>query len=376
MPQPVFPPVTEQDFLLESYRFDLPQEQIAQFPPETRGASRLLVMPRRGELVLEDHAFTDLPDLLPEGALLVANNSRVLQARLLGTRGTGGKVEFLLLTPLPLVMENAHRRKDAEKGWSAEVSGLVRCGGSIRNGESVSFGAGITVTVLESGPFGQRRVRLDWEGDLAAAFAATGHIPLPPYIKRSDDKEDLSRYQTVYAREDKLGSVAAPTAGLHFTEDLRQRLAARGFGWAEVTLYVGYGTFSPIRCEDVRHHRMHREYIEVPESTVESIRTAQAEKRPVIAVGTTSVRALEGAAEVCGGLQPFTGWTDVFLYPGRRFRVVDGMVTNFHLPESSLLLLVSAFAGRERMLAAYTEAVRRGYRFFSYGDAMFIRPGI
>ena len=192
---------------------------------------------------------------------------------------------------------------------------------------------------------------------------ATGHIPLPPYIKRSDDKEDLSRYQTVYAREDKLGSVAAPTAGLHFTEDLRQRLAARGFGWAEVTLYVGYGTFSPIRCEDVRHHRMHREYIEVPESTVESIRTAQAEKRPVIAVGTTSVRALEGAAEVCGGLQPFTGWTDVFLYPGRRFRVVDGMVTNFHLPESSLLLLVSAFAGRERMLAAYTGSRPPGLSF-------------
>ena len=374
MPQPVFPPVTEKDFQLGSYRFDLPPEQIAQFPPETRGASRLLAMPRRGELTLEDHAFTDLPDLLPEGALLVANNSRVLQARLLGTRGTGGKVEFLLLTPLPLVKENAHRHKDAENGWSAEVSGLVRCGGSIRDGESVSFGAGITVTVLESGPFGQRRVRLDWEGDLAAAFAATGHIPLPPYIRRSDDREDLSRYQTVYAREDKLGSVAAPTAGLHFTEDLRQRLAARGFGWAEVTLYVGYGTFSPIRCEDVRHHRMHREYIEVPESTVEAIRAAQAEKRPVIAVGTTSVRALEGAVEVCGGLQPFTGWTDVYLYPGRRFRVVDGMVTNFHLPESSLLLLVSAFAGRERMLAAYAEAVRRGYRFFSYGDSMFIRP--
>ena len=373
MSHPAFPPVCDEDFALAAYRYDLPPGQIAQFPPETRGGSRLLVLPRRGEFQLEHHQFADLPELLPEGALLVANNSRVLQARLLGTRGTGGKVEFLLLTPLPLVRESARRRKGTAEGWSAEVSGLVRCGGSIREGESVVFGAGITVTVLESGPFGQRRVRLDWEGDLASAFAATGHIPLPPYIKRSDDAEDLSRYQTVYAREDKLGSVAAPTAGLHFTQALRQRLAERGVQWAEVTLYVGYGTFSPVRCEDIRQHRMHREYIEVAEDTVAAVRRAQAEKRPVIAVGTTSVRALEGAAEMCGSLQPYTGWTDLFMYPGRRFRVVDGMITNFHLPESSLLLLVSAFAGRSRVLAAYEEAVRAGYRFFSYGDAMLIR---
>lgn len=373
MSHPAFPPVCDEDFSLAAYRYDLPPEQIAQFPPEVRGGSRLLVLPRQGEFCPEHHQFAELPDLLPEGALLVANNSRVLQARLLGTRGTGGKVEFLLLTPLPLVRDNARRRKDVKDGWTAEVSGLVRCGGSIREGESVAFGAGITVTVLESGPFGQRRVRLDWEGDLAAAFAATGHIPLPPYIRRSDDAEDLSRYQTVYAREDKLGSVAAPTAGLHFTQPLRDRLAERGMQWAEVTLYVGYGTFSPVRCDDIRQHRMHREYIEVPEETVAAIRRARSEKRPVIAVGTTSVRALEGAAEMCGGLQPYTGWTDLFMYPGRRFRVVDGMITNFHLPESSLLLLVSAFAGRRRILAAYEEAVRSGYRFFSYGDAMLIR---
>ncbi len=368
----------EADFFLSSYRFDLPPEQIAQFPPEERGASRLLVMPRKGAPdpcpELRHAMFSELPDLLPPGALIVANNSRVLQARLLGSRFTGGKVEFLLLTPLPLVMERASPDKvGGADAFSAEAEGLVRCGGSVREGETFAFGAGIRVTVLESGPFGKRRVRLAWRGDLAKAFAATGHIPLPPYIKRADGEEDLSRYQTVYARDDKTGSVAAPTAGLHFTPALRERLAARGFEWAEVTLYVGYGTFSPVRSEDIRGHRMHREYVEVPEATAEAVARAKAQGRPVLAVGTTSVRTLEGVAELCGRVQPYTGWTDIFLYPGRSFRVVDAMLTNFHLPESSLLMLVSAFAGRERMLAAYAEAVARGYRFFSYGDAMLIK---
>ena len=265
----------EADFSLSSYRFDLPPEQIAQFPPEERGASRLLVLPRKGASdprpELRHGMFGDLPDCLPENALIIANNSRVLQARLLGSRGTGGKVEFLLLTPLPLVMERARPDKrpggtGGAEAFSAEAEGLVRCGGSVREGETFAFGAGISVTVLESGPFGQRRVRLAWQGDLAKAFAATGHIPLPPYIKRADGEEDLSRYQTVYARSDKTGSVAAPTAGLHFTPAMREKLADRGFEWAEVTLYVGYGTFSPVRCEDIRSHRMHREYVEVPEA--------------------------------------------------------------------------------------------------------------
>lgn len=363
--------IEEADFLLENYNFDLPQEQIAQFPPDERGSSRLLVMPRKGALDLHHKMFSDLPDCLPEGALLIANNSRVLQARLLGTRSTGGKVEFLLLTPLPLVVERA--KADKSGGFFAEAEGLVRSGGSIREGETFDFGAGIGVTVLESGPFGQRRVRLGWKGDLAAAFAATGHIPLPPYIKRPDGEEDLSRYQTVYARQDKTGSVAAPTAGLHFTPPLREKLAERGFQWAEVTLYVGYGTFSPVRTPDIRSHRMHREYVEVPESTALAIAEARAQKRPVIAVGTTSLRTLEGVAELCGRVQAYTGWTDIFLYPGRPFRVVEGLVTNFHLPESSLLMLVAAFAGRKRMLDAYAEAIAKGYRFFSYGDAMLIR---
>ena len=364
-------PTEEADFFLESYNFALPEAQIAQFPPEERGNSRMLVMPRQGALELEHHQFSDLPDCLPEGALLVANNSRVLQARLLGTRSTGGKVEFLLLTPLPLVLERA--RPDKLGGSSAEVEGLIRSGGSIRDGEKLEFGAGISVTVLESGEFGHRRVRLAWDGDLSKAFAATGHIPLPPYIKRTDAEEDLSRYQTIYSREDKTGSVAAPTAGLHFTPEMRETLKARGFQWADVTLYVGYGTFSPVRSADIRGHRMHREYVEMPEATALAIAEARREGRPVIAVGTTSLRSMEGVAELCGRVQPFTGWTDIFLYPGRPFRVVDGLLTNFHLPESSLIMLVSALAGRERVLAAYAEAVSRGYRFFSYGDAMLIR---
>ena len=238
-------PIEEADFWLESYNFDLPQERIAQFPPEERGTSRLMVLPRTGAVELTHARFADLPDLLPPGALLVANNSRVLQARLLGTRATGGKVEFLLLTPLPLVLERAVPAKTG--GLVAEAEGLVRSGGSVRDGETFDFGAGIRVTVLESGAFGRRRVRLHWEGDLAKAFAATGHIPLPPYIKRPDGDEDRSRYQTVYSRFE--GSVAAPTAGLHFTPEVIGRLRAEGHPTAEVTLHVGAGTFLQPRAQ-------------------------------------------------------------------------------------------------------------------------------
>ncbi|MDO5483751.1 MAG: tRNA preQ1(34) S-adenosylmethionine ribosyltransferase-isomerase QueA [Desulfovibrionaceae bacterium] len=358
------------DYLLQSYDFHLPETQIAQHPPQTRGASRLLLMPRTPDstFLTEHHRFDELPDLLPEGALLVANNSRVLQARLLGTRETGGKVEFLLLTPLPLLLQNAQSTAGC---LQAEADGLLRCGGKVRDGESIAFGP-ISITVLASGPFGQRRVRLHWQGDLAAAFAATGHMPLPPYIKRPDSTSDANRYQTVYARKDKTGSVAAPTAGLHFTPEMRERLKADGFSWAEVTLYVGYGTFSPVRCQDIRQHQMHSEYVEISADTARAVERARAEKRPIVAVGTTSARALEGVAQQCGQVQPFAGWTDIFLYPGRAVRVIDGLLTNFHLPGSSLLMLVSAFAGRERILTAYAEAVERGYRFFSYGDAMLI----
>ncbi len=368
--------MSEKDFNLSSYRFELPESQIAQFPPEQRGQSRLMVLPRYTKhpsiLDVKHAQFSDLSSYLPQNPLFIVNNSRVLQARLLGTRQSGGKVEFLLLSPLPLVVAAAKPIRN-KKGWfEAEAKGLVRTGGKVSPGDVFEFGAQIRVKIIESGPFGQRRVCLSWQGDLATAFAVTGHIPLPPYIKRSDDDEDQSRYQTIFANNEKIGSVAAPTAGLHFTEELKEKLAASGVLWAEITLYVGYGTFSPVRSEDIRTHRMHREYLEVSEKTVHAILKAKDEGRPIIAVGTTSVRALEGVMELCGKMQPFTGWTDIFLYPGRPFKIVDGIITNFHLPESSLLIMIAAFTGRQRILDAYHCAVDRGYRFFSYGDAMLI----
>ncbi|MCR5561906.1 MAG: tRNA preQ1(34) S-adenosylmethionine ribosyltransferase-isomerase QueA [Desulfovibrio sp.] len=367
----------EKDYLLTSYDFELPPERIAQFPPAKRGDSRLLVMPRKGpEEVLPEliHTnFSALPNFLPKDALLVVNNSRVLQARLLGQRSTGGKVEFLLLTPLPLLLAAAKADPaDGEGAFRAEAEGLLRCGARVRDGETFTFGR-IGVTVLSSGAFGHRRVSLFWRGDLAQAFAETGHIPLPPYIRRADTAEDRERYQTVYARNDKSGSVAAPTAGLHFTPAMRETLSQRGIEWAEVTLYVGYGTFSPVRCEDIRTHVMHKEYIEIPQATADAVNLAKKAGRAVVCVGTTSLRTLEGVAAACGQVQAWSGWTDIFLYPGQEIRVADALITNFHLPESSLLMLVSAFAGRRRMLSAYREAVARGYRFFSYGDAMLIR---
>ncbi len=366
----------DKDFWLSSYRFDLPQDKIAQFPPDERGQSRLMVLPRKATskeiLNIKHDQFANLGEHIPDNALLIVNNSRVLQARLLGTRPSGGKVEFLLLSPLPLVVAAAKPIKNKEGWYEAQAQGLVRAGGKVTEGETFHFGAQIHVTVLESGPFGQRQVLLTWPGDLAAAFTATGHLPLPPYIKRSCDQEDLSRYQTIFAKQEKIGSVAAPTAGLHFTQELKDDLAKRGCTWAEITLYVGYGTFSPVRNENIRAHPMHREYIEIPEDTANAIAKAKDEGRPVIAIGTTSVRALEGAARLCGKLQPFTGWTDIFLYPGQSFKVVDSIVTNFHLPESSLLMLVSAFAGRQRILDAYALAIEHNYRFFSYGDAMLL----
>ena len=246
--------------------------------------------------------------------------------------------------------------------------------------------------VLKKGDFGRHTLRLFWKGNLTDILEKAGKLPLPPYIRREQDEDDISRYQTMYAREDKKGSVAAPTAGLHFTEKMCGRLLSRGVEWAEVTLHVGYGTFSPVREEDIRQHPMHAEYAEIPYETVEAVRRAKRDGRPVIAVGTTSARTLEGAAEACAregkwlfspegisGSSPdssqagWSGWTSIFIYPGFSFRVADGLITNFHLPKSSLLMLVSALAGRERILRAYAHAVEEGYRFFSYGDAMLIR---
>lgn len=352
---------------LSSYAFELPEALIAQNPPERRDASRLLVV-EKGRGVAGENTFAQLPDLLPPGALLVANNSKVLPARLLTVKPTGGAVEFLLLTPLPLIAPTV-----SGQGFTAPAQGLLRVSKRPKPGDSFIFAEDLSVTVVERGQFGHSRVTLEWRGDLGAIFERIGHIPLPPYIHRPDTPGDHERYQTLHARADKQGSVAAPTAGLHFTAQMREALAKRGFGWAEATLHVGYGTFSPVRTEDIRQHTMHAEFAEVPEATAMAVLEAKAQGRPVFAVGTTAARALEGAFAATGEVAPFAGWTEIFIRPGYRFGVLDGMLTNFHLPGSSLVIMVSALAGREVILEAYSHAIRQGFRFFSYGDAMLIR---
>ena len=411
------------DTSLDSYSFDLPDELIAQVPAEPRDSSRLLVVDK-GVGVRCETAFPDLADFLPQGALLVANNSKVLPARLLTRKPTGGTLEFLLLTPLPLL----EARESG--GWlEAEAQGLLRASKKPKPGETFAFAPDLGVTVVERGEFGLSRVVLTWQGNLATIFERIGHIPLPPYIRRpavtaapagaqeggqaaaepggspaseiasasgqsagpvsssgsgsvpaempgipaESPVDDRVRYQTLHARDDRQGSVAAPTAGLHFTPQVREILSARGFGWAEVSLYVGYGTFSPVRAADIRDHRMHAEFVEVPETTAQAVITAKDQGRPVFAVGTTSARALEGSVREAGKIAPFAGWTDIFIRPGHPFAVVDGMLTNFHLPGSSLVIMVAALAGKSIILDAYAHAIRERFRFFSYGDAMLIR---
>jgi S-adenosylmethionine:tRNA ribosyltransferase-isomerase len=358
-------PPDPEDFLLSSYRHDVPAELIAQAPPERRGSSRLMLLEREGGGIRHSR-FSSLPEHLPEGALLVFNTSKVVPARLLGRRETGGEREFLLLTPLPLVLESARETGGGRR--AAEVEGLARGAGKTP-GEVWRFG-NLEVTLLDRLPFGGRRALFVWRGDLAAELAREGLPPLPPYIRRPVGEADRERYQTVYAREE--GSAAAPTAGLHFTRSMLDGLARRGFGRAEVHLHVGYGTFSPVRRRDIRLHRMHPEYFGISREAAEAVNRAKADGQPVVAVGTTAARALEGCAAACGEVREFRGRTDIFFYPGVRFHVTDGLLTNFHLPESSLLMMVCAFAGREAVLEAYRRAVKDAYRFFSYGDAMLV----
>ncbi len=354
------------DDLLASYRFDLPEDRIAERPCAIRDACKLMTVNRTTGAV--GHAvFSDLPDLLPEGALLVANNTKVAPVRLLGKKPSGGAAEFLLLTPVALLAAAA----DPATGWnSAPAAGLLRVSRPPRPGDRIDFAPDLFLTATRRGAFGHTDVVLSWQGSLPAVLERIGHVPLPPYIRRADDPADRQTYQTVYARDDKLGSAAAPTAGLHFTEALIGRLRARGFGFATVTCHVGVGTFSPVRVADIREHAMHKEWIEVPEEAATAVRAARAAGRPVVAVGTTAARTLEGVVREAGEVRPFAGETDIFIRPGHAFRVVDGMVTNFHLPGSSLVIMLAALVGRETLLAAYGRAIASGYRFFSYGDAM------
>jgi S-adenosylmethionine:tRNA ribosyltransferase-isomerase len=339
---------------ISDFDYDLPPEAIAQQPLPERDASRLLVLDRAsGEI--QHKAFRDLPDLLRPGDLLVVNRSRVIPARLLGRRPGGGAAELLLV-----------RQVDGPL-WEA----LVRPGRKLRPGTLITISEELHARVESEalGRDGRRQVRLH-APDLDSALDSLGHTPLPPYIRRDDTPADRERYQTIYAKE--RGSIAAPTAGLHFTRDLRQRLTQRGIRWAEVVLHVGPGTFKPVTVDDVSAHTVEPEAFAIPEATATAIAETRATNGRVVAVGTTTVRTLESAIRLDGSLEARRGETDLVIVPGFRFRVTDALLTNFHLPRSSLLLLVSAFAGRDRILAAYRNAIEHGYRFYSYGDAMLI----
>jgi S-adenosylmethionine:tRNA ribosyltransferase-isomerase len=344
------------------FSYDLPPGLIAQHPLAERSASRLLCLDGPTG-ALAHRRFTDLLDLLRAEDLLVFNNTRVIPARLWGRKETGGRLEILIERLTGIDTALAH----------------VRCSKSPRPGSRLLLAA---TEDAEPGPFnleviervGPLFLLKSPEGEpLSEILEVIGHMPLPPYIERADDADDQSRYQTVYAQRE--GAVAAPTAGLHFTESMLEALEARGVQRAFVTLHVAAGTFQPVRVEDIEDHQMHAEYLEVDAAACEAVAQTRERGGRVIAVGTTAVRALETASAASGAPQPFCGDTEIFIYPGYRFRTVDAMVTNFHLPESTLLMLVSAFVGRETIMTAYREAIAQEYRFFSYGDAMFITAG-
>ena len=334
------------------FYFDLPEELIAQTPLERRDASRLLCLDRWSG-AREHRIFSELPELLHPGDCLVMNDSRVLPARLMGMRETGGVVEVLLL-------------RDLGGGrWEC----LTRPGRKTRPGTRLIFGNGeLEAEVLEVAEGGNRIVEFKDEGIFLEVLERLGKMPLPPYIKV--ELEDGERYQTVYSKEP--GSAAAPTAGLHFTKELLARIADRGVRECFVTLHVGLGTFRPVKAEDIEEHEMHSEFCIMPEETARIITETKRSGGRVVCVGTTSCRTVESFANEDGTMDAKSGWTNIFIYPGYRFKCMDALVTNFHLPESTLIMLVSAFAGRENVLAAYNEAVREKYRFFSFGDAMFI----
>jgi S-adenosylmethionine:tRNA ribosyltransferase-isomerase len=335
------------------FSYSLPPELIAQAPLSERAASRLLCLDGRSGGI-DDRLFSDLPQLLRAGDLLVFNDTRVIPARLFGTKDSGGRIELLVERVLD----------------GSRVLAQCRASKSPKPGQTLHFGHGVQArTGARHGEFYE--IEFDGQEPLPALLERIGHIPLPPYIERADVAADRERYQTVYARTP--GAVAAPTAGLHFDSAMLARLDAMGVERAFVTLHVGAGTFQPLRVDEIAQHRMHAEWLDVPAATAARVNTAKSDGRRVIAVGTTVVRALETASGEAG-VRPFAGETGIFIYPGYRFRAVDALVTNFHLPESTLLMLVCAFAGTEHVLAAYRHAVRERYRFFSYGDAMFVTP--
>jgi S-adenosylmethionine:tRNA ribosyltransferase-isomerase len=339
---------------LADFDYELPPELIAQRPAPERDASRLMVV-RRKNAAVEHAQFAEIGRLLRTDDVLVLNNTRVIPARLIGTKlSTGARIEVFLL----------HPTRDGE--WEA----LVRPGRRVQKRARLTFGDGLLHAEVQGRlRDGTYRIRFDETNDFRERLEAVGRVPLPPYIKREPDEQDKERYQNVFAKRD--GAVAAPTAGLHFTEALLNELRAKGITTVELTLHVGLGTFQPVQAENVEEHRLHAEEAELDDATAECLRQARTDGRRIVAVGTTCVRTLETAAQ-SGEIRPFRGRTSLFILPGFEFRAVDAMVTNFHLPKSSLLMLVSAFAGYDLTSAAYAIAVRERYRFYSYGDAMLI----
>lgn len=342
-----------EQLLKSDFYFELPEELIAQDPLEDRSSSRLLVLDKNTGDV-EHRVFRDVLDYLHEGDCLVINNTKVIPARLMGEReGTGASIEVLLL-----------KRKDNDV-WET----LVKPGKKARPGTKIIFGNGLLVgEVIDIVEEGNRLIQFQYDGIFEEILDQLGQMPLPPYI--THQLKDKNRYQTVYAKYD--GSAAAPTAGLHFTPELLDAVKEKGVEIAEVTLHVGLGTFRPVKEDNLLNHHMHSEFYNIEQSEADKINKAKLKGKRVISVGTTSTRTLESAADENGLLKACSGWTEIFIYPGYQFKVIDGLITNFHLPESTLVMLVSALAGRENVLAAYKKAVEEKYRFFSFGDAMFI----
>ena len=338
---------------VSDFNFDLPEELIAQNPLEDRSSSRLLTLDKKTGAIGHD-IFRNITNYLNPGDCLVLNNTKVIPARLIGAKEeTGGKVEVLLL------------KRKQDNVWET----LVKPGKKARPGARISFGDGmLTGEVLEVVEEGNRLIRFEYEGIFEEVLDQLGQMPLPPYI--THQLKDKNRYQTVYAKYD--GSAAAPTAGLHFTEELLQQIREMGVKIAWVTLHVGLGTFRPVKVDEVTDHHMHSEFYRIEEEDARLINETRAAGGRIISVGTTSTRTLESVADEDGTVRAKSGWTDIFIYPGYQFKVIDGLITNFHLPESTLLMLVSALAGRENIMHAYEVAVRERYRFFSFGDAMFI----
>ncbi len=341
----------EIEYSLSYYDYHLPTELIAQHPASVRDQSRLMVLDRKNRVV-EHRIFRELPLYLSEGDILVLNNTRVIPARFYGEKSTGGKIEVLLLREL------------GKNLWEALI------GGKIKEGEDISFGEGLTGRVIEDLGEGKKKVLFKHKGDIKEIINKLGDTPLPPYIKRKTTEEDRSRYQTVYAKHN--GSAAAPTAGLHFTDTLLKDIRSKGIEVVMTLLHVGLGTFQPVRTNDIREHKMEPEYFKVPASTAGAINRARAKGKRVIAIGTTTVKALETATSALGAIMPAEGYSQLFIYPGYKFRTVDALITNFHLPCTTLLMIICAFAGSNMILDAYKEAIENGYRFYSYGDAMLI----